>query len=990
VKQRIDCVAMLLVLGSSSLAVAQQPPSAETAPPQQQQPAGEAPAEGEQPAAPADQGAGISPAEAAAAGEAAPAEGAPAVEEAAPEEAAEPKAAPAPSTGDEIIVTGSRIKRSSAFGASAPVEIIDRKQLEYSGATNLADVVQYLTVSQGAGFQGGVGGPGTVSINLRGLGQGATLVLLNGRRLPPSGGGIATHFEDIGTIPLAAVDHIEILKGGASAIYGSDAIGGVVNIVTRRKVDGARIEGDLQATTSSFDARGGTISGVVGANSERGRVMLSMQYGQTNELAANKRDWTKRSTAFINTQGQPGSYIVGTGVMADPNCSAGPASSLVMSATGTLCGFNTRDYTSLVGAGERANAFASGEFDLTKHTTIFTELLVSRLRADGISVPSFPILPPFPVIPANHVDNPFGQDVRLIGRPFGVADGPLRNSADDDTLRGLVGLKGDLEDAARDTIFESWEWELSASMGQSRYHNIINDNLRPQLQQALNSCSNPGDLSKCFNPFYSAVLGTGTPNSDSVKNAIKGQDTNLTDHALQTYTAGMSGHLFELPGGDVGIAFGTEIRREWRSSDNDHDSNQFSYGALLGGTDALAVRNVYSGYAELRWPFYDGIELQTAGRLERYTDINRNAPSPSVGLTVTPGEIAGRENVAPALRKLQFRGHATEAYRAPTLYQSFPGSVVVAQPFTQPGMPLPAYIGVQNFGNAGLKPERALAISAGFMWAPIDEIGLFGDFWTYNYKDRILVENATDIVNRWFGRGGGTVPMLGKACPTDPHIVADADCNLQSVNVKQINTPGSLVTNGIDFGAMVNLTGATFGGDKEAFGTISFGAQGTYTLTYDLPYSQMLKDAINDGVKCDGTADTSACHVAGNRNATNAAPPIPRWRVNFPVTWSYDGHGAAVITHFTSSVIDDAYAANHANEKVALPTMKGLATLDLQYGYTLKDFIGKELTMRIGAYNLFDAAPPAAVGSALNVAGFDPELYDPRGRMVYAKLISQF
>jgi len=410
--------------------------------------------------------------------------------------------------------------------------------------------------------------------------------------------------------------------------------------------------------------------------------MLSMQYGMITELDANKRSWTNRSTSLVSQQGQPASYLVGLGVMADPDCTkAGPTASLVTSGTNTFCGFNARDYTTLLGAGERANAFANAEYDLTNHTTLFGELLVSRLRGSGISSPSFPIVPPFPMIPANHVDNPFGANAALIGRPFGAAEGPQRSTADDDTLRGLIGIKGDLEDAARDSMFESWEWELYASFGESRYHNIINDNLTPQLQMALNSCSDPSHLENCFNPFYSAVLGTGTPNSDAVKNRIKGQFTNLTDHALQTYNAGMSGNLFELPGGDVGVAFGTEIRHEWRASDTDHDANQFNYGLILGNTDALASRNIYSGYLELRWPFYNGIELQTAGRLEHYTDIDTTAPAPSVGLTITPAEIIGRDNAAPAIRRLQFRGHVTSAFRSPTLYQSFPGSVVAPAPF---------------------------------------------------------------------------------------------------------------------------------------------------------------------------------------------------------------------------------------------------------------------------------------------------------------------
>jgi outer membrane receptor protein involved in Fe transport len=983
VKQRIDLVALLLVVGLSSLARAQQAaPSkpddaAEGAPDQESgeaaEPEAEAPAE---PAAPA---------------------------EAAAPEAAEPAAEPAPEaappptpTGNaqEIVVTGSRIKRSSAFAASAPVEVIDRKQLEYSGATTLADVVQYLTVSQGAGFQGGAGGPGTTSINLRGLGLGATLILLNGRRLPPSGANAGINFTDISTIPLAAVDHIEILKGGASAIYGSDAVGGVVNIITRRALDGARVELDGQAT-QNFDYRSGTVSGVLGATSDRGRVMVSMQYGQNTELDANERSWTNRSTSLYLISGQPATYFKGAMQNADPACAQGPQSKLMITRdamgapTGSQCSFNLRNYTFLLPRGERANAFGSAEYDLTNHLTLYSELLVSRLAGDGRGQPSFLVLPPLPTVPANHVDNPFGSDVLFLGLPFGANEGPVRNRTTDDTLRGLIGVKGDFEDAGRDTIFESWEWDLHASFGQSRYYNLIYDNLRKQFQDALNSCGDPANLKDCFNPFYSSVLGTGTPNSDTVKQRIKGEFANLSSHALATYNAGMSGNLFELPGGDAGIAFGTEIRHEWRTSETDHDANTYNYGAVIGNTDAFAARNVYSGYVELRLPFYNGIELQGAGRIERYTDVNQTASSPSVGLTISPAEIGGRDNAPSSLRRLQIRGHATSSFRAPSLYQSFPGALVLAAPFTDPMQAGVQFIGVKIPGSQTLKPEHAVAFSGGLFWQPVDEITLSGEFWYYDYKDRIATENAVDIVNQWIVRRDSR--PAGAPLPTDPHIVASPMGGLQQVITPYVNVPGSLVTNGIDFIGMINLTGATFGGNKDDFGNIGFGALGTYTLTYDVPYGGVLKDLTKDGLKCDGTALDSPCHVAGFRNSYSATiPPVPRWKINFPVTWVYSGHNVAVITHFVSSVLDDQFGANNAGKSVVLPVVSSWTTIDAQYGYTLKDFIGKELTFRVGVYNLLNSAPPNAVGSALNLAGFDPELHDPRGRMLYAKLISQF
>ena len=154
-------------------------------------------------------------------------------------------------------MTGSRIKQVSSFSPAAPVQVMDRKELEQTGATNVADVVTYLTVSQGSGFQGaGSQSYNTVSVNLRGLGEGATLVLLNGRRLPLSGA-YNPRDSSSSTSPRfrwSAIERIEILKGGASAIYGTDAVAGVINIITRKNFDGARLELDGQ-TTTRFDQR---------------------------------------------------------------------------------------------------------------------------------------------------------------------------------------------------------------------------------------------------------------------------------------------------------------------------------------------------------------------------------------------------------------------------------------------------------------------------------------------------------------------------------------------------------------------------------------------------------------------------------------------------------------------------------------------------------------------------------------------------------------
>jgi iron complex outermembrane recepter protein len=992
VSQRTAIGSLLLVLVWSSLVVAQepgedlegelepeqddtQPPAAPEQPdaaapdaPEPAEPAQPAPLPSDQPVVEAEVGGAIEPT----------------ADMTADEPATASAAADEPEK-DEVLVTGTRIKRSTAFAASAPVQVIDRKQLEYSGATNLADVVQYLSVSQGAGFQGGEGGAGTTSINLRGLGTAATLVLVNGRRMAPSGaGGALQQFSDIGVIPLAAVERIEILKGGASSIYGSDAVAGVINIITRKSFDGVRFELDGQST-DDFDQQDGAISGALGASSERGRVLLGMNYFRRNELTGAERDFTAKGQRY-SRQGFPATFIaVPPGMInpampmqryaVDPACEAGPDSDLIMDGANPICRYDAHNYRSLVGRAERAAAFGSGEFDLTNHTTVFAELNVSRLRGDSDGVP-LPIQFPLPVVPAEHVDNPFGIDVAFFGRPFGAAEFRPRGTADDDTLRLVVGLKGDLEAVAEDTLLESWEWELYGSWGVSRFRNILHDHLREPFERALESCSDPNDLSECFNPFYSAIDGTGTPNSKAVKDSIKGQMEVLADHSLQTYNAGMAGSLFELPGGDLGIAFGAELRHETRSTELDHDANELRYAFLLGNTDALAERDVYSGYLELRWPFFDGIELQTAGRIEHYTDIDEAAVSPTAGVTITPAEMVGRDNAPSALRRLQLRGHVSSAFRSPNIYQSFPGFSTAAVPMVLEGMTVPTYVAVQIFGNPDLKPEKALALSGGIVWSPIRELNLMTDFWHYDYKDRIAAESSAAKVDVW---EAGDDPCMA----TDGIIVTPGPlCELVRVQVKQINLSDHVITNGFDFGAMVSLNGETFGGGAEDWGTLSLGAVGTYTLTFDLPRAQIPIGPINGGsYEC----DSDSCEVVGHRNAAvTFPPPIPRWRVNFPVTYTASGHAVSVITHYISSLEDDTDAGRTGD---FIETIDAFVTLDAMYSYTLKEVVGEELTLRVGVQNVLDQDPPLVT---TEMSGFDGSVHDPRGRILYGKLISQF
>lgn len=897
-----------------------------------------------------------------------------------------------------MLVTGSRIRRSPQLASSAPVAILDRKQLERTGASNAADIVSQLSSAQGSGYQGagsplnqGGGAVGTVLVNLRGLGAGATLVLLNGRRLVPTAGGGGTEtFTDLSTIPLAAIERVEILKGGGSAIYGADAVAGVVNIITRSSFNGLRFEADGQ-TTSRMDQRDLTLSGAWGVKSEHGRLLLSASYMRRSPLTSDQRE--NGRVANVDQNGNPITLLL-PGFdpanpmrtrFADPACSSAAGSEVRhpvvngMELPDEICTFNYSKFNSLLPKLERANLFGSASYDISSHTSVFSEFLFSRMRSDNLTSPTYSVPPPFLTVPANHVDNPFGRQAAILGRPLGAAYGATHNPYSDDTYRAVVGVRGDFAGVAKDTFAENWEWEVSGSWGQSRYTSLIPDTIKKNLQDAINSCSDPSNLGNCFNPFYSAIDGTGTPNSQAVIDRFSGTQTVIAEHALHTYNAALNGPLFALPGGDVAFALGGELRHEWRMSQLDHGANQEAYSFVVGNSDSYAKRDIFSAFLELRWPLYRGVELQTAGRLERYNDIKATTPSPFAGLSLEPASIIGKDKVAPIFQRMQIMGQATRAFRAPSLFQAFPGFGIVPTSLPVQGSPVPVYTPVQVFGNPDLKPESALVLSAGLKWQPVDLVALSLEYWDYNYKDRIAAESSQQAL--------ANDEQLRTMGMNDPRVLRDPMTGaIQRVQVTQRNINGAVHTNGVDFGAIFTITGATFGGNVTDFGAFNFGVDGTLTLNYSFPRDLAARRTVPntsptrslDPLHC----DAKECQAVGSRNYQTFAPPLPRWKFNIPIAWTMSGHQLTVIGHYLSGLEDD----NNLAPDGSVGWLPAQMTFDAQYGYTIKDWIGKELTLRAGVYNIFDVLPH----QTRDLNGFETMLYDPRGTMVYAKVSALF
>ncbi len=875
---------------------------------------------------------------------------------------------------EEILVTGSRIKRHG-FNTPTPVTVMEREQIERSGASNMADLIRMLTANSGSETQFGLGqgADGFSNFNLRGLGIANTLVLVNGRRLVayPDSFGVtnSASFADMNQIPLQFVDRLEIAKGGASAIYGSDAIAGVINIILRDDFEGAAVS-LTGFTTDRWDQQDGEVAVIFGANSDDSSVVAQASYFKRAPLGAVDRDFTDGTLA--STVGFPGTFIVlrpdGTReTFTDPGCGASGSDSFLNEA-GNRCMFSYRKDWNLFNDEKRILAYVTAEHRPSDLFQLFGEVGFARKEFMYTSSPSYPLLRSV-IVPADHPDNPYGDRAVFLGRPFGRASGTVFQLIDIDGYRGVGGLRGELDDAG----MTGWTWELAVTWHMNEHLRRNADILHDNFQEAVNSCSDPTDLSNCFNPWYSAIDGTGTVNSAEVVDYIDGQYKAKNNTEMVIGDVGLSGPIVALPGGDLGAALGAQMRRNKQYLDYDNDAEDRAYSFWIGEEDWSGSQNVVAGYAELSLPLAQGFEIQPAVRAEHYEDIETSV-NPRAGISWALGESF---ETGPALEGLLLRGSVGTAFRAPNLIQT-KGSVTNLEQFNLPTGPV--FRGALTKPNPNLKSEKSWAFSVGFEWL-FEGLSAAMDFWQYHVADLIMRQSAQGYVATVLANAAADGTPLSQTRGSDNINFTPGTDNIESVEITYENQD-EIDTNGIDFMISYRI-GMGSGGD------LTPGAGGTYTLSYTVPDSPTTVPdlSLDDGARterqdgCDG----DVCDIAGKRNENNFARPIPRLRMRFPVVWSLSGHVANITVNYISGYDDD---ANYDDATGELESIDAWVTLDFGYSYRLDETaIGSSTEFRVGINNLIGSDPPEVQNTNF---GYDIFTHDPRGRIFYGNLTHKF
>jgi len=851
---------------------------------------------------------------------------------------------------EEITVVGSRLIHSY-LDSPSPVIVFDAAQLQNLGITTLGDFSRFLPQNSGLEPPGATGGgptAGTSGFNLRGIGMDGTLTLVNGRRIAPYGSsGDIDPFVDVNSIPVAAIERIEILTDGASAIYGSEAVAGVVNIVTYKSFDGVTAEGGY-LTTYDGDGAEWDVSITGGWHNQSTSFTGTLSWFDGNPIWNRDRGWA--STVDLRNQGgydygniassPPTVLLLDSGIwLADPACpeySDSAHKTVWIPGEDEGCVFNFRHFTTLQQPSQRLGLTASVQHELTDSTRFFAELLASDNDTHSTVAPTV-VLDFF--VPADHPNNPYQEDLILEGRTLDTGPREFRTQADN--WRLVAGFEG---------AWATWDWEVAgmaaeAQTDQTRFNAILSD------------------------PFQAALLGLGGPNGDQYYNPFGLNPQNppeVIDQFLisgthfvetgreQTLDFQVSGQFGDLPGGPLGAAFGGQFRHQ--SVDQSADEEELT--GVLEGTDGFepisADRDVYSLFAEFVVPVLPTLEAQLAVRLDDYSDFG-STTNPKVGLGWRPTE------------QVLLRATWGTSFRPPTFRELFDplvsyDDVIFYDPWRCPATGLRVdcrlnLITSQFAGNPDLKPDQGETWLLGIAWSPdaVPGLSMEVDYWSIQHDDRItpsyddfLFENLPPDENPFVVRAPATADDLALGIPGV----------IIGLNNTYINAD-TVTTDGIDF----NLDYAWDWTDAGHF-------SGGITYTYLNDYST--------GISFQGA--TLEQELAGRAGAGGA---WLRNRGNFHLDWIRNGHGASALVNYAGSYESPVNWVVDEQETDRPFTVDDYWQLDLQYSYIFDGL--KAATLRVGCRNCFGSDPPV-----YNYPVPGEAFHEARGGLFYVRWTQPF
>ena len=866
-----------------------------------------------------------------------------------------------------VEITGSAIRRVQAETA-LPVQTITRAEIDKAGVTTAAELLTRVAanvngLTDGASINVGGDQRGFNSANLRGIGTSSTLVLLNGRRManfasPGDDTGV-----DLNNIPAAALDRVEVLLDGASALYGTDAIGGVINFITRKDFQGLELnvyggktrEGGAGKRTASIGAGRGDIE------RDGFNVFAVADFQRTDALSTAQRKFIpglripqrlghllsgytspaniRLSSAQRDHLQEIGFTIGGRPItnrlinLSVPGCEP-PANLYLPAGTGGVdaCTYDYMGDTELYPKSEKASLLARAVLKLGGGHQAYAELSASRARTDYVGSAArvtgyidYHRVPQLAGTGLDQLDDDIPGELELRMRLNEA--GRRTSSLTSEGTRLVVGLTGTVGG-----------WDYDSALNHSV--NVVKD--KDTHGYVLYDQLLAGIADGRINPF-----GPSGPEGRALLDSIQVDDD--VRHARGTTDAfdfKFSRSLAPMAGGELALAIGGEARRE---------RNAFTPSALLlsdninndaapeGGRPTRDSRDIKAVYAELLLPFARQWEAQLSGRYDHYEQVG-GAASPKIGLSYRPTD------------SLLLRASAGRGFRAPSL-NDLHRPTVYSSTAT---LPDPVYCAtVENnyadcadnwdtrrYSNADLKPERSRQFSLGAVLAAGRHVNASLDYWNIK-RTNLISEIGDDIILSNLDKYGDLVHR-------------DEDGLIDYIELRKENR-GAQLAKGLDLAVTVR-------GVDTALGRFGGRLNGTYVL------ASKIQNAPGDA-------------FVSNLNRFVTDGVVQRWRHTISVDWDR-GPLSATLSNTWSSGYEDQNTAINIDDGsvVAANRVKAYSLWDLSGAYVFNP----QWKLRVGVQNLFDESPPYSNQAYYFLSGYDPSYTDPRGRRFYASATWSF
>ena len=918
-------------------------------------------------------------------------------------------------TGDhaieEIVVVGSLIRRTEVYEGRAPVQTLDAAAFEAVGAAQPVDILSSLTANTGsylATQQTYL--QGVSQFSLRGVGLSSTLTLINGRRagFAPVSNDAGQSFFDINTLPVLMIDRVEILRDGASATYGSQAVAGVANLVTRKGFTGVEVAGGYRdASNSAYD-----LGFAAGLEAQRGHVSLYGVWYEQDENFRTEFDWLiPRAVdpdgdgdivdgSFDSGRGSPGSFRravtnadgsyspfqvdgLDAPLFPDPDCRAGGGFP-----SGALCRVDFSDQRAMIAAERRVQVFAEADLHLGP-VTLFTEVgyssndVTDRVgnmllfngnveRTNEFFVPAnhpfnfwtdpegdgnLAYVAPSDWVPAVHEAVPLGY----FGRPLG-AEAAGENSGDEvrafDTLRLVLGFEAQLPGG----------WSGEGHFARAR----TDLSVRSQRHWIAAEFANVL-LEGVWNPFGTRLVAPDlvTPKTvadDGIAPALAGRRAANDAETLGRFESVRreraksvqnvaelvaTREAFEWYGWPVTLAVGAQYRELAYAFEPDPLNVAGEGPQPIREFPAAADQRTWAVFTESLTQLGERAELQLAVRHERYRHAG-NSTDPKIAAQFFASD------------RLSLRASWGTSFQAPSVFQTAgnTSSRTLTDPFRfdRGGVgrcTVDATGSIVDRGDnfnvatmlrgGGLSPQTARSVNFGVLLKPLENAAVSVDYWMLDYRDVIAQGRSFQAIVDDDCRDDGR--------PNDGRVLRDTSGQLSVVTTDYDNV-AAVRTRGMDLNAYYDMA--------SSLGDIRISADATLLTRFSV-------DAGGEGY----------VDRLGSRNDTNGFAPTPQLRFNLGVAWSRGRHAAGLTARYVDSYENDEVASR--------PEIASWTTLDANYSYAKENLFGGEATLYLGVRNLADRNPPPLPSGREGVhrynlrPGFDGFVHDIKGRTIYVR-----